>query len=228
MSVKFYLVGGAVRDSLMGLTPKDLDFACEAPSFDALRQDILAKGGEIFQEREQFGTIRARMPIDGKMQAADFVLCRKDGFYSDGRHPDSVSAGTIFDDLARRDFTVNAMAQDVETKEIIDPFDGQSDLARKILLCVFSARHRLREDPLRVFRAIRFAVTKGFHLHFTLVNEIKEGGINFDSVSTERIREELFRACQKDSIQTFRWLFDLGLFKLVQARGIWFKPTTEI
>src|SRR4051812_9903063 len=106
---KIYLVGGAVRDKIMNITPKDLDYSIECESFDAMRQYIIDRGGTIFLETPQYFTIRAKVP---ELGAADFVLCRRDGMYKDNRRPETVEVGTIFDDLARRDFTMNAIAID--------------------------------------------------------------------------------------------------------------------
>lgn len=125
MNVKFYQVGGSVRDKIMGIKPHDIDFAIGAESFGAMREAILARGGKIFLEMEKFFTIRANLP---ELGSADFVLTRKDGSYSDGRRPDGVTVGTILDDLARRDFTMNAIAINVETGDILDPFDGTGDI----------------------------------------------------------------------------------------------------
>jgi len=84
MNVKFYQVGGSVRDKIMGIKPHDIDFAIGAESFGAMREAILAMGGKIFLEMEKFFTIRANLP---ELGSADFVLTRKDGSYSDGRRP---------------------------------------------------------------------------------------------------------------------------------------------
>src|SRR5688572_2507881 len=117
MTVKVFEVGGAVRDKLLGLRPKDIDFAVEAPSFKAMHEFVSSTCSTIFLIKPEFLTIRAH---HATMGAVDFVLCRKDGAYSDGRRPDTVEPGTIFDDLARRDFTINAMAFD-EEGNLIDP-----------------------------------------------------------------------------------------------------------
>jgi len=110
--IKLFEVGGHVRDGLLGIKSKDIDMAVEAPSWEAMREFVKHNTKKIFLEKEEFLTIRA-MGHDGLPK--DFVLCRKDGAYSDGRRPDTVEAGTIFDDLARRDFTVNAIAKEVTT-----------------------------------------------------------------------------------------------------------------
>lgn len=200
--VKYYLVGGAVRDKLLGLkNPKDLDYAVETSSYEAMRADILARGGEIFLETPQYFTIRAKMPVLG---AADYVLCRKDGAYSDGRHPDDVSIGTIYNDLARRDFTVNAMAIDSDNGEILDPHLGRLDIAEKVIRCVGNPEDRFNEDALRMLRAIRFSITKGFKLHSSIISIL--GDVQFanklKNVSIERIREELVKCYKHDTYAT--------------------------
>lgn len=192
MSIKYYLVGGAVRDKLMNLKPKDLDYSVEAPSYEAMRDDIIARSGTIFLETPKYFTIRAKMP---KLGAADFVLARKDGAYTDGRRPDEVSAGNIIDDLSRRDFSINAIAENVETGEIVDPFDGREDIILKVIRCVNNAETRFTEDSLRMLRAIRFSITKGFEINGEIVyclNNYKYVDL-LKNVSVERIREELVK-----------------------------------
>lgn len=188
--VKFYKVGGVVRDQLLGIPSKDLDLAVEASSYGEMKGAILERGGEIFLERPEFFTIRGRLPEVG---AADFTLCRKDGFYSDQRRPDSVSVGTIYDDLSRRDFTCNAIAQDEDGK-YIDPYDGQGDIEFKMLRAVGSPHDRFKEDPLRILRAVRFAITKSFifddELHDILTNNRAVVRL-IKSVAKERVYEEL-------------------------------------
>jgi tRNA nucleotidyltransferase/poly(A) polymerase len=221
--MKHYLVGGAVRDELLGVVSKDLDYSVEAESFDAMREWILGQGMEIFLDRPEFNIIRAR---NGK-EVADYVMCRKEGPYSDGRHPDWVENGTIFDDLARRDFTVNAIAKDAETGEYIDPWGGQKDLEDGILRAVGSAKDRLREDPLRAFRALRFAVTKGFTISGELDNALRLW-LDMGSVSTERIREEVGKMFRHDTVQSMLILSSYRRYlDLIVERGIWFKATVE-
>lgn len=226
MTNKFYLVGGYVRDSFLGVKSKDLDYAVETDSFDSMRELILAKGGEIFLETPSKFTIRANVPGLG---ATDYVLCRKDGEYLDGRSPETVEIGTIYDDLARRDFRMNAMAIDVDTGAILDPFNGQEDIQYKLISAVGSAEKRINEDKLRALRAVRFAVTKQFSIGSDIVNAILDLKVDdFKATSTERIREELFKMFSCDSkfsidlLQEFPVLWDL-IFK----RNIWFKPTVS-
>ena len=106
--IQYYEVGGAVRDRIRGARSKDVDFAVEADSYQAMVDDIKNRGGFIFLESPQHLTVRARMPLIGP---ADFVLCRSDGRYIDGRHPETVTPGDIYDDLARRGRLVNGEPQ---------------------------------------------------------------------------------------------------------------------
>lgn len=224
---KIYQVGGSVRDAALGVKSKDFDFAVEAESFAAMREMIIARGGKIFLETPQFLTIRANVP---ELGSADYVLCRKDGAYNDGRRPESVTIGTIFDDLARRDFTMNAMAIDTDTGRAIDPHLGLTDIINRKIRCVGSASNRFHEDKLRMFRAVRFAVTKGFSLDHDINHSIGTfTPMQFDGVSTERIREELLKMFQVDTFRSLRLLtqdFPV-LWEVVSQRGIWLKPTVE-
>jgi tRNA nucleotidyltransferase/poly(A) polymerase len=165
-------VGGFVRDDLLGIPSKDRDCTVVIEGdtdrmsvergFALMRAHLQAEGFSIFVETPEHGTIRAR-PSDGTLPA-DFVLARREGPYSDGRRPDWVELGTLEDDLDRRDFTVNAMARDVETGEIIDRHNGMADIESKVLRFVGDPMQRITEDALRVMRALRFTVTKGFTL----------------------------------------------------------------
>lgn len=224
----FYQVGGSVRDELLGLESKDIDYAVEAESFSALREAIIERGGTIFLETPQYFIIRANVPTFG---ACDFVLCRKDGAYSDGRHPETVTPGTIYDDLARRDFTINAIAKD-ETGVILDPYDGRGDLKLKLIKCVGDARNRFDEDGLRLIRAFRFAITKGFELEPViedLLNNEDYLEARLKGVSIERVYEELMKAFTYSTPDTLDFLIhapDLRRW-LFKQPGLWLKPTLE-
>lgn len=224
--MRHYLVGGAVRDELLGVKSKDLDYSVEAPSFEAMRDWILSQGMEIFLDKPEFNIIRAR---NGK-EVADYVMCRKEGPYTDSRHPDWVEAGTIFDDLARRDFTVNAIAQDTETGEYVDPWNGRKDLEDGWLRAVGNAEDRLREDPLRAFRALRFAITKNLQISGDLDNALRHGDVfeHMASVSTERIREEVFKMFKANTVGSMLLLTSYRSYlDIIADRDIWFKATTE-
>lgn len=218
-----YKVGGCVRDAILGVKSKDIDFSCEASSFSELR-DYIASIGTIFMENEQYLTIRAKVGKD----AADFVLARKDGHYHDGRRPESVTPGLLIDDLRRRDFTMNAIAQS-EDGSLVDPFNGVQDIGSKLIRCVGSTKDRFDEDSLRMLRAIRFSITKGFRLDFEIVNYIINHPSNISSVSSERIREELHKCFSFSTLATLQ-VFDRfhGLRDYVfEHCNIWLRPTSE-
>ena len=199
MSVRLYKVGGCVRDKFLGVQSKDIDYAVEAPSFEVMR-DYIAEHGTIFLEKPEYLTIRGK--ING--EAVDFVLCRKDGKYTDGRRPDKVEAGTIFDDLARRDFTMNAIAED-EDGDLVDPYCGRYDIERQLIKCVGDARDRINEDPLRLLRAFRFSITKKFIIHPDITTMMySEDVLNkmVETVSLERIKDELQKCFVFDTLKT--------------------------
>lgn len=224
-----FAVGGTVRDEILGRKPKDNDFVVLAPSFQAMRVMLIDLGAEIFVEKPEFFTIRCSFPGIG---AADFAVARRDGTSSDGRRPDSVTvAGQLTEDLARRDFTVGAIARNLETGEITDPFGGRADIVAKCIRCVGNPMDRFKEDKLRIFRALRFAITLGFNIHqdtaFAMHNFSHE---DFAGVSTERIVVELEKMFAANPALAARTLFmgftELG--DLVVERGIWFKPTVQL
>ena len=225
---KVYLVGGAVRDELMGVPSKDLDYIMLAPSFAAMRDELLAQGCKIFVEKPEFLTVRCKHPALG---CIDVACARRDGIYKDGRHPDTTLITQVLEeDLARRDFTCNAIAKSLEHGRYLDPFHGQDAISEKMLRAVGNAADRLNEDKLRAFRALRFATTKGFIIDNELSLAIHSLTLlsAFDSVSTERIREELVKMFRSDSMFSFHLLREYSVLGTVVAnRGIWFRPTTE-
>lgn len=202
---KFYQVGGYVRDSLLCVKSKDIDFAVEAPSYEAMCEAIRARGCEIKVEKPEFVTVRAIHPIHG---GVDFVLCRKDGTYTDGRRPDKVEPGTLLDDLQRRDFTVNAIARDEDTRKLHDPFGGQEDLETMTLRCVGFTHERMTEDALRILRAIRFQITKGFSFCSDLAVFISTSHAAdlLKNVAIERVREELLKCFAANTLLTLKTL----------------------
>jgi tRNA nucleotidyltransferase (CCA-adding enzyme) len=234
MSIKFFEVGGSVRDRMLGLDPKDFDYSVEAPSYEAMLAHVDKTHDKIFLEKPEFLTIRAKK--GGEI--FDYVMCRKEGAYSDGRHPDLVEPGTIYDDLARRDFTVNAMAREVGTDVLLDPHGGAEDVKSMTLRCVGSTHDRFAEDPLRVLRAMRFCIMKGF-------NPSKDIKLIFSdsswareisrTVSQERIREEIKRCFQFDSVKTMQFIvrdlhpqFAKELFRSKAGDGLlWLDPTNR-
>lgn len=202
--VKAYAVGGFVRDELLGIRSKDIDVVVEVSSFEVLREYVEGLGAKIFQERPQFGVIRATHPTLG---AVDYVMCRRDGVYSDARRPDSIFVGSLFEDLSRRDFTVNAIAKDPDSGQYIDPFNGREDLENRVLRCVGKPLDRFTEDPLRVFRALRFAVTKRFTIDPETESAIASIGVELlSTVPDERVQAELTKMFEFDTVEAIEAL----------------------
>ena len=193
-----FLVGGCVRDALLGIPCEDFDIATNARPKDIKK---------IFPKCRAVGQAFAVMLVDG-LEVATF---RNDGTYSDFRHPDSITyADSIEEDLSRRDFTVNAMACDGE--KIIDPYDGKSDLENRIIRFVRNARERMREDPLRALRACRFAAKIDGKLEPKTRKAIKDLGHLIDMVSVERRQQELTKMLLgKNPDLALRLVGELGL-----------------
>ena len=230
MTIKLYQVGGSVRDEILGLPVNhDIDFAVEADSWETMLDWAEDRMDKIWLLKPEYLTIRGR--IDGI--DTDFVLCRKDGTYYDSRHPESVEPGTILDDLARRDFTVNAIAVDYDTKEVLDPHGGTADCHTKTLKCVGSATERFEEDALRILRAIRFMITKNLapDEEISAIFNDPTWAKKLKAVSTERIATELQRCFQFNTSFTIgmlgRVLHPWYLDALFEDTGIWLLPTTK-
>jgi len=181
-----YVVGGCVRDSLLGLVPHDWDLCSSARP-----EQVMALFGEkrCIPTGLQHGTVTVKQ--SGKLY--EITTFRTDGSYSDGRHPDSVQfVPDVRADLARRDFTINAMACN-EAEGLVDPFGGQSDLAAHIVRAVGEPAHRFKEDALRILRLYRFAARFGFAVDGATATAARALAPHLELVSAERIREELCR-----------------------------------
>ena len=181
-----YAVGGCVRDSLLGQTPHDWDLCTSATPEQVL---------ELFGEAHciptglQHGTVTVKQ--GGELY--EVTTFRTEGAYSDGRHPDHVAfVPDVKEDLARRDFTINAMAYNAE-EGLIDPFGGQSDLAAGIVRAVGEPQRRFEEDALRILRLYRFAARFGFAIDLATGQAARALCRHLDCVSEERIAEELSR-----------------------------------
>ena len=179
-----YVVGGCVRDSLLGLTPHDWDLCTSA---------LPQQGMELFGEEKciptglQHGTVTVKQG-GGLYEITTF---RTEGTYTDGRHPDEVHfVPDVREDLARRDFTINAMAYN-EKEGLVDPFGGQADLQSGILRAVGVPHQRFTEDALRILRLYRFAARFGFSIDLPTAQAAQELCAHLDCVSVERIEEEL-------------------------------------
>ncbi|MDO9181328.1 MAG: HD domain-containing protein [Bacteriovorax sp.] len=202
--VEAYLVGGCVRDLLRGTEPEDWDVATNAKP-DEIKKTFL----KSFMDNK-FGTVTVRI---GKMEI-EVTPYRTEEKYTDKRHPDEVKwAKTIEEDLARRDFTINAIALGFK---IIDPFDGQRDLKNKIIRAVGKPEERFSEDALRMLRAVRFATTLGFEIEQKTAEAIQKNAPWLQAISKERIRDEFLKIIMAekaaDGIELLR---KLGLLKYI-------------
>jgi len=212
--MKFWRVGGCNRDEILGIPTKDVDFAVEANSFEEMVKELTRQGFVLHVIKEEFLTVRAGVPKDHPLyketKDADFVICRSDSETSDGRRPEFVEPGTILTDLARRDFTVNAIAKDPETGEWLDPHNGIDDIHTRTLRFVGNPLDRINEDGLRVMRAFRFCVVRGFTMESETLAAVSsfeaERALLSDSVSSERIREELNKMLKHDTVATLKFL----------------------
>lgn len=185
-----FLVGGCVRDLFMGRKPKDWDVTT-----DATPEEIIPLFPKTFYENS-FGTVGVvREDVtDETFKIIEITPYRVESSYSDHRRPDSVQfSKNILDDLKRRDFTINSIAYDVETGELIDPFYGIADLARGVIKTVGDPKERFFEDGLRIIRAIRFHVELDFPLDPDTEKSILENKHILSEVSKERIRDEFVK-----------------------------------
>lgn len=183
-----YLVGGCVRDLVLGEKPQDWDIATNAKP-----EDIQKTFEDTVYENE-FGTVGIKTESeDPSLKIVEVTTFRVEGKYSDARHPDDVEfVDTIEEDLSRRDFTVNALAIDLgnEEKDIIDPFGGLKDLEAKEIRAVGDARKRFEEDALRLLRAVRFSVQLDFSIEESTAEALKDLAPLLERIAKERIRDE--------------------------------------
>ena len=179
-----YAVGGCVRDSLLGRTAHDWDLCTSA-----LPQQVMALFGaeQCIPTGLQHGTVT----IKYGGQLYETTTFRTEGSYTDGRHPDAVQfVPDVREDLARRDFTINAMAYN-EAEGLVDPFGGQKDLQNGLLRAVGEPQQRFTEDALRILRLYRFAARFGFALDAATARAARQLAPHLDCISAERIQEEL-------------------------------------
>ena len=179
-----YVVGGCVRDSLLGRSPKDWDVCTNALPEEVLR---VFRRFHVIKTGLQHGTVTVMV----SHQPVEVTTFRIDGAYTDNRHPDSVNfVSRVEEDLARRDFTINAMAYN-PTRGLVDAFGGQEDLRAGIIRCVGEPDARFNEDGLRILRALRFAARYNFGIETETAFSIHRNRHLLENVSVERIFAEL-------------------------------------
>ena len=210
-----YLVGGCVRDLLMNREPKDWDIATSAKPHEI--QKIFPDS--VYENK--FGTVGVKTDsADEKLKIIEITAFRLEGKYTDKRHPDEIKlAETIEEDLARRDFTINALALDITggaAGKIIDPFGGQADIENKIIRTVGNSTERFNEDALRLMRAVRFAVQLGFEIEKETTKAIKKESGLLEMIAEERIRDELEKIIMaQNAKEGIELLEETGLLKYI-------------
>lgn len=241
---QIFKVGGCVRDELLGLTSKDIDFTFVVDDlnitvdegFLIMHNWLTERGFKIFLSTPECFTIRARFPQDDPNVGlvADFVMARKEIGYEEGTRRPILQLGTLEDDLTRRDFTVNALAVDTEGN-LIDIFDGIWAIENRILITPLDPEITFMDDPLRMIRALRFSITKGFTIAPIVWNAMFIPGL-IDKlekvVSPERIREEVLKMFEADTAASLRLFADIDRIEprftdLIFGRAMWLKPTFE-
>lgn len=189
---KAYLVGGCLRDMMMGREPHDFDIATSAEPETVMS---IFSDFEVIPTGIKHGTVTVM--VDG--EPIEITTFRKDSDYSDGRRPDSITfTDKVEDDLSRRDFTINAMAFGLDG-EIVDPFGGKSDIKSRVIRTVGSAEDRFSEDGLRILRAIRFASVLGFAIERETKEAIHKLSRMLDKVSFERVFSEMSKIISSKS-----------------------------
>jgi len=242
---KIFKVGGCVRDKILGVHTKDIDFTfvlddlsqSVESGFELMTQWLQDNQFQIFLSTPDCFTIRAKFPKGHKHEGlvADFVMARKENGYIPGTRKPILELGSLEDDLVRRDFTLNAMAED-EDGNLIDLFGGLKDLYAGILRTPLNPEITMMDDPLRILRALRFSVTKGFGISLKIWDAMAQPEILEKlktTVSVERMREEIFKMMKHDTPQSLRLLhlveesYIPGFLDLVFSKGMWLKPTNE-
>ena len=190
-----YLVGGCVRDLLIGKTPKDWDITTNA------HPDQIV---ELFPEtyvNNDYGTVGVvnEETEDERLKVVEVTPYRTESGYSDARRPDNVEFGvSLEEDLKRRDFTVNAIAYRINGEKLVDLFDGEADIKKKRLKTVGNPNERFAEDALRMMRAVRLASELSFTIESDTFDSILKNSLNLRRISIERIRDEFIRIINSD------------------------------
>lgn len=212
-----YPVGGCVRDLLLGRTPGDWDVTT-----NALPERVM----ELFDRTAPTGIRHGTVTVIINSVAIEVTTFRTEAGYSDGRHPDGVRFdATLERDLARRDFTVNAMAL-ARDGSVVDPFGGRADLNEKIIRCVGDPNRRFAEDALRMFRAVRFGAQLGFALEKNTLNALKQNACKAEQLASERVRVEVEKTLCSARPERVGAMFEFGLMaawsdeKPVGAEGL--------
>jgi len=209
-----YLVGGSVRDELIGRPHKDVDLTTDATP-DQTRRILAATGPDgLYDVGARFGTIGAVYQLGEERLDVEVTTFRSEAYEPGSRKPAVAFGSSLAEDLARRDFTINAMARDLLTGELVDPFGGRRDLEARRVRAVGRAEERFGEDPLRMLRAVRLAVELGFEIEPATAGAIAAQAEALRSISRERVAEELNRiVASPNPAGGLRLLAELGLLR---------------
>lgn len=201
-----YVVGGCVRDSVLGRKPEDWDITTSAKP-----QQVKALFPRTIDTGIRHGTVTVMLDKEG----FEVTTYRIDGKYEDSRHPKEVTfTPNLVEDLKRRDFTINAMAYNEEAG-LVDIFGGMEDIKRKIIRCVGAAKERFSEDALRMMRAIRFSAQLGYTIEENTLKAISALAPNLRQISAERIQVELTKLLISAHPDYLRTAFDTGVTKII-------------
>ena len=207
-----YLIGGCVRDLILGREPKDWDITTNATP-----EQIQKIFPDSFYENT-YGTVGVKTESeDPRLKVIEITPYRVEGEYSNARHPDEIRfSDNLSDDLKRRDFTVNAIAYDPIAHTLVDEHGGQEDLKRRVISAVGDPDERFREDALRTLRAIRFSAELDFVIETKTAAAIERDGAQLEKISRERVRDELVRILQSPRpMQALYVAQKLGILKYI-------------
>ncbi len=201
-----YVVGGCVRDMVLGRNPEDWDITTSATPLEVKR---------IFRRTVDTGILHGTVTVLMDRDHYEVTTYRLDGEYEDNRHPKEVSfTSSLTEDLKRRDFTINAMAYN-EREGFIDLFGGMEDIQKKLIRCVGSAEERFSEDALRILRAVRFSAQLGFSIEEETLAAVRTKAVNLNSISAERIRVELTKLLLSNHPDRLLDLYETGITRVV-------------
>lgn len=200
-----YAVGGCIRDSILGRKPGDWDITTSARPMQVK---------QLFKKTIDTGIQHGTVTVMISGEGFEVTTYRIDGEYEDGRHPKEVRfTASLFEDLKRRDFTINAMAYN-EKDGLVDAFFGRRDLEERVIHCVGNPKERFEEDALRMMRAIRFAAQLGFSIEEGTKDAITELADNLSKVSAERIQVELVKLLVSNHPGEFMTAYETGLTRV--------------
>jgi tRNA nucleotidyltransferase (CCA-adding enzyme) len=211
-----YLVGGYIRDFLVGIenNDADIDIAVNGKYIDSIKDAFEKKKYTINTDGLKFGVITVYLKNGSNVDIAEF---RNESYDSSSRKPKVKPSDNIYDDIKRRDFTITAMAYNLSTKELIDNFNGREDIKKKIIKAVGNPDERFDEDPLRILRGIRLATKLGFNIEDRTLKSMGKNAYKLEKVSGERIRDELIKGLEANSKRFFELLEKSGvLYTLIE------------